>query len=232
MESVYLSDRQCRILPAGREAAIQMCIRAASFAPAETQDHLFQLKFTAKQLQRQSKKCQKDEATEKAKLKKAIQQGNMEGARIYAANAIRKKNESLNFLKLSSRIDGVASRVQTAVTMRKVTQSMAGVVKGMEKAMQTMNLEQISAVMDKFESQFEDLDVQTAYMDGAMSQTTAASMPQEQIDELMQQVADENGLELQMELPGAGKATLVGTATAEKEQDDLAERLARLRNPN
>lgn len=44
----------------------------------------------------------------------------MEGARIYASNAIRKKNESLNLLKLSSRIDAVASRVQTAITMRKV----------------------------------------------------------------------------------------------------------------
>ena len=44
----------------------------------------------------------------------------MEGARIYASNAIRKKNESLNLLRLSSRIDAVASRVQTAVTMRKV----------------------------------------------------------------------------------------------------------------
>lgn len=47
----------------------------------------------------------------------------MEGARIYASNAIRKKNEALNLLRLSSRIDATASRVQTAVTMRKVEQS-------------------------------------------------------------------------------------------------------------
>lgn len=44
----------------------------------------------------------------------------MEGARLHAANAIRKKNESLNLLRLSSRIDAVASRVQTAVTMHQV----------------------------------------------------------------------------------------------------------------
>ncbi len=47
-------------------------------------------------------------------------QGNNDGARIYASNAIRKKNESLNLLRLSSRIDAVASRVETAVTMRQV----------------------------------------------------------------------------------------------------------------
>lgn len=67
----------------------------------------------------------------------------MEGARIYAANAIRKKNEGLNLLRLSSRIDAVASRVQTAVTMRNVTMSMASVVKGMDKAMESMNLEKV-----------------------------------------------------------------------------------------
>ena len=50
----------------------------------------------------------------------AIQQQNTEGARIYASNAIRKKNEALNLLRLSSRIDAVASRIQTAVTMQKV----------------------------------------------------------------------------------------------------------------
>lgn len=50
----------------------------------------------------------------------ALQQGNTEGAKIYASNAIRKKNESLNLLRLSSRIDAVSSRVETAVTMRQV----------------------------------------------------------------------------------------------------------------
>jgi charged multivesicular body protein 1 len=49
-----------------------------------------------------------------------MEQGNTEGAKIYAENAIRKKNEELNFLRLASRIDAVASRVQTAVSMKSV----------------------------------------------------------------------------------------------------------------
>jgi hypothetical protein len=57
----------------------------------------------------------------------------MEGARIYAQNAIREKNQALNYLRLASRIDGVASRVEAAVRMKTVTRSMAGIVKGMDK---------------------------------------------------------------------------------------------------
>ena len=73
----------------------------------------------------------------------ALQQGNADGARIYAANSIRKKNEYLNLLRLASRVDAVASRVETAVTMRQVSGNMASVVKGMDKAMESMNLERV-----------------------------------------------------------------------------------------
>ncbi|GAA5803971.1 Snf7-domain-containing protein [Helicostylum pulchrum] len=197
------------------------------------ENQLFQLKFTAKQLNKQSKRCQKDETLEKNKLKKAIQDGNTEGARIYASNAIRKKNEALNLLKLSSRIDAVASRVQTAITMRKVSNSMAMVVRGMGRAMDTMNLEQISMVMDKFETQFEDLDVQTGYMEGAMAGTTTLNTPQDEVDSLMHQVADEHGLELNDTLNELEPSKVLNEPKQkEKEKDEdrlLTERLKALR---
>ena len=59
----------------------------------QLENTLFNLKFSAKSLVRESKKCEKAEKEEKAKLKKAIQKGNTEGARIYAENAIRNKNQ-------------------------------------------------------------------------------------------------------------------------------------------
>ena len=72
-----------------------------------------------------------------------LQLGNEEGARIYAANSIRLKTESLNMLRLASRIDAVRSRVETAVTMRKVTANMKGVVANMVNAMKTMDTEKV-----------------------------------------------------------------------------------------
>lgn len=76
-------------------------------------------------------------------LLQAIQQGHADIAKIYAQNAIRKQNEKLNLLRLGSRLDAVSSRVQTAVTMRSVTGSMTNVVKGMDTAMKSMDLEKV-----------------------------------------------------------------------------------------
>merc|ERR1719350_697867 len=81
----------------------------------------------------------------------------MEVAKIHAENAIRQKNQSLNFLRMSARVDATASRVQSAVATKKVSKSMEGVVKGMSAAMKTMNLEKISTLMDNFETCFEVL---------------------------------------------------------------------------
>jgi len=50
----------------------------------------------------------------------AISKGNMEGAKIHAENAIRQKNQALNYRRMSARIDAVAARVQTALTTKQV----------------------------------------------------------------------------------------------------------------
>ncbi|XP_055855815.1 charged multivesicular body protein 1b [Episyrphus balteatus] len=192
--------------------------------------HMFNLKFAVKDLERQSKRCEKEEKLEKAKAKKAIQKGNMDVARIHAENAIRQKNQAVNYLRMSARVDAVASRVQSALTTRKVTSSMAGVVKAMDAAMKGMNLEKISNLMEKFETQFEDLDVQSSVMENTMSDTTTTSVPQGDVDSLLQQVADEAGLELNMELPSGPQGSTIGASTqVSQEQDELSQRLARLR---
>lgn len=84
-------------------------------------EHLFNLKFAVKDLERQSKKCDKQEKQEKAKAKKAIANGNVDVARIHAENAIRQKTQKVNYLRMSARVDAVASRVQSALTTRNVS---------------------------------------------------------------------------------------------------------------
>lgn len=84
--------------------------------------------------------------------------------------------------------------------------------------------------MDKFETQFTDLDVQTSYLESTMSSTTATVTPQDEVDTLMSQVADEAGLEIQQELGGLkadGLADVVdkGKVAEKPEEDDrLTER--------
>ena len=183
------------------------------------QDTLFNLKFTAKQLGRNSKKAVKNEKAMKKKLKKAIEQGNVDGARIYAQNAIRHKNEALNMLRLQSRVEAVAARVQTAVDMSSVSKAMSGVVKGMNRALTggAMDIDKLTKVMDQFEKNSDDIEVRTAYMEGTMASSTATSTPEDEVDGLIKMVADENNLTLMDEFDKNGP---VGKKTAESNKEN------------
>eukprot|EP01012_Entosiphon_sulcatum_P029320 TRINITY_DN3570_c0_g1_i1.p1 TRINITY_DN3570_c0_g1~~TRINITY_DN3570_c0_g1_i1.p1 ORF type:complete len:208 (-),score=48.37 TRINITY_DN3570_c0_g1_i1:100-687(-) len=190
------------------------------------EDLLFNLKFTARGFGKSSLKCEKEEKAEKEKCRKAMEKGNLDGARIYAQNAIRKKNEALNYLRLQSRIDAVSSRLDTAIKMRTVSRSMAGVVRGMDKVLQTMDCDKISKIMDTFEQQFETMDVTANYMEDAIGQTTALTTPEDQVSDLMAQIADEHNLNVQVSLDrvSTGKVDPL-----QVQQDELSARLEKLK---
>lgn len=110
---------------------------------------------------------------------------------------------------------------------------MGQVVKALDKAVNTMDLQKISNVMEKFEGQFEDMDVRTSVMEDAMGAATTLSTPRDQVDLLIQQVADEAGLEISDQLANAGSIpSFIGTSssvTSSANEDQLTRRLAALR---
>ncbi|THU57173.1 hypothetical protein C4D60_Mb03t00720 [Musa balbisiana] len=158
-------------------------------------NQIMELKFTSKSLQRQSRKCEKDEKAEKLKVKKAIEKGNMDGARIYAENAIRKRTEQMNYLRLASRLDAVVARLDTQAKMQAIGKSMGSIVKSLDSALASGNLQKMSETMDQFERQFVNMEVQAEFMEGAMAGSTSLSTPETEVNSLMQQVADDYGLE-------------------------------------
>lgn len=193
-------------------------------------DQIFQLKFTSKSLVRQSKKCEKDEKAEKLKVKKAIEKGNMDGARIYAENAIRKRNEQLNYLRLASRLDAVVARLSTQSNMQTISKSMSGIVKALDNALALGNMQKISQTMDQFEQTFVNMEVQSEFVESAMAGSTSLSTPEDDVNSLMQQVADDYGLEVSVGLPQAASHAVPEKDTESVVEDDLSRRLAELKS--
>ena len=104
----------------------------------------------------------------------------------------------------------------------------------MEGALKSMDLEKISKVMEKFEEQFTDLDVRANVMESSMSSAMTLGTPQAQVDSLIKEVAEENGLEIMgvmADAPNALSDTPGAQSTRSKAaEEDLTNRLAALRN--
>jgi len=199
---------------------------------------LFQLRFASKQLDKQAAKAEKQQKVLLTKVKKELQLGpeRHEFAALHAESAIRKKNECLNYMRLSAKLDGVASRLKSAQAMQNMSKDLGRVTQALGGALKTMNLEQIAKVMDKFEGQFEDLDVHAQVMENSMGSAMSSTAPVDQVEALIKQVADENGLEVQAQLDAAraGSTPLPADSQAASSSstrdDELSKRLRALRD--
>ena len=170
------------------------------------------LVFQAKQLVRDSTKAEAECKKEKLKIKAAMEKGNADMAKIHAQNwyrlvlfgvlgeflqlslpvfdfcSIRHKSQATNYLKLSSRMDAVAQRISAAKKMQDMGVAMGSIVKSMGITIESMNVEQLSNVMDQFEKQFETLDIQAGVMDKAIESSTATATTEDEVNELMSMV--------------------------------------------
>lgn len=182
---------------------------------------VWDMKFQAKSLERLSKKAEKEEKKARAQCKKAITQGNKEGAEIYASNALRHKAESLQFLRLAAKIDGVASKLKSSQVQQSVANALGQMSGEMGKALETMDVMQIAQTMDTFERQLGELDTQGTMINATMA--GASTTPVDAVDALVQQVADEHGLEVGAAMPSAPVAAPTATAAAEPEPEAGAE---------
>lgn len=95
-------------------------------------------------------------------MKKSIEKGNIDGARIYALNSIRRRKEQLNYLRLASRLDAVVARLGTQSSCQAIGESMGSLVKSLDGVMSVGNMEKISQTMDKFEKVFVKMEVQAS----------------------------------------------------------------------
>lgn len=203
------------------------------------QEEIFNLRMTTKQLDRQAKKAEQEHNKEKLKVKKMIEDNKPDFARVYAETAIRKRNESLRYMKISAQLSGVASRMKAAQNVKENMKTMSKVNTALGSAMANMNLEKVQEVMDKFELASDKLDLTTTVMENSLEAGTASTNPTSQVNGLIQLVADEHQLDVtnmlsQMDGPATTapiNANRVGpSALPAHEEQSMEQRLAELRN--
>lgn len=225
------------------------------WAPA-TMDLLFGRRKTPEELLRQNQRAlnramreldrerQKLETQEKkiiADIKKMAKQGQMDAVRIMAKDLVRTRRYVRKFVLMRANIQAVSLKIQTL----KSNNSMAQAMKGVTKAMGTMNrqlkLPQIQKIMMEFERQAEIMDMKEEMMNDAIDDAMGDEEDEEESDAVVSQVLDELGLSLTDELsnlPSTGGSLSVAASGKKAEaaasalvdaDADLEERLKNLR---
>ncbi|XP_066230816.1 charged multivesicular body protein 2a isoform X2 [Saccopteryx leptura] len=196
-----------------------------------------------RELDRERQKLETQEKKIIADIKKMAKQGQMDAVRIMAKDLVRTRRYVRKFVLMRANIQAVSLKIQTL----KSNNSMAQAMKGVTKAMGTMNrqlkLPQIQKIMMEFERQAEIMDMKEEMMNDAIDDAMGDEEDEEESDAVVSQVLDELGLSLTDELsnlPSTGgslsvaasgkKAEAAASASALVDADaDLEERLKNLR---
>ena len=86
-------------------------------------DLTFEMKHTAKSLDKQAQKVEANMKKEEAKVISLMNSGNHEAARISAEGIIRMKGEALNWRRMAAQMGAVAQKLETAERTKNISES-------------------------------------------------------------------------------------------------------------
>lgn len=192
-------------------------------------------------LDRERGKMEQQEKKVIADIKKMAKQGQMDAVKIMAKDLVRTRRYVKKFILMRANIQAVSLKIQTLRSNNAMAQAMKGVTRAMQTMNRQLKLPQIQKIMMEFEKQSEIMDMKEEMMNDAIDDAMGDEDDEEETDAIVGQVLDELGLQMADELSGlpstatsmkAGpsKAPAAEAAAAGGGADDNADLEARLEN--
>merc|ERR1719190_266283 len=138
--------------------------------------------------------------------------GQMDAVRIMAKDLVRTRRYVKKFMLMRANIQAVSLKIQTLKSQNAMAQAMKGVTKAMQTMNKQMKLPEIQKIMMEFEKQTEIMDMKEEMMSDVIDD---AMGDEEDSDAIVTQVLDELGLQLTDNLaavPGAPVGSLAPAA--------------------
>ena len=181
-------------------------------------DTMFEFKMMAKSMSKESANAEKQSKSLVEKVKKCIAKGDYEQAKVAASDAIRQKNMVRRYRVLSSKIDTVAQRLKTAYQNQRLTEQMQNLTQQLLGAGNVMDIVKMTETMSNFEKLFDDLDINSNMMDQVFDNVNAGTVNENEVNQLIGQIAQQNGMKLSDEFDGVqlGEANNVEQQPAEQ----------------
>ena len=191
-------------------------------------DLTFEMKHTAKSLDKQAVKIESSMKKEETKVVNLMNSGNHEAARISAEGIIRMKGEALNYRRMAARMGAVAQKLEAADRTKNISESIKKSVPIIQKGLRQMEKIGISKAINEFDQVFEELDVKTDSMNTALDGVYSSTIDQNSVEGYMKQLQDSQAIDMGGGLAAASNKSLAGTGKVKEDEDDLMSRLKNL----
>ena len=192
-------------------------------------DLTFEMKFTAKSLDKQAAKVEGNMKKEEQKVIQLMNAGNHDAARISAEGIIRMKGEALNCRRMAAQMGAVAQKLEAADRTKNISTSIKNSVPIIQRGLKQMEKIGISKAVAEFDQVFEELDVKADSMNTALDGVYSSTIDQGNVETLMKQLQESQANEMENNMGNAPSTNLAGQDKSKVKNDD-DDLMARLRN--
>ncbi|ORC91740.1 charged multivesicular body protein 2A [Trypanosoma theileri] len=183
---------------------------------------------TIREIDRERNKLQTQERKIVMDMKRMAKQDQIDSVRIMARDLVRTRKYQQKMYRMRTQIQGVALRIQTMQSTGQMATAMKGVAKAMRSMNNKMNIPEMQRVMREFEKQNEMMGMKEEMMNDAIDDVMDDEGEEEDETELeIQKVMDEVGLEFKSKV-GVTDASLPSYQQQQGEEEDDKELDARL----
>lgn len=147
-------------------------------------------------LDRERMKMEQQEKKIIADIKKMAKEGQMDAVKIMAKDLVRTRRYVKKFMLMKANIQAVSLKIQTLKSQNTMAEAMKGVTKAMQSMNRQLNLPQIQKILQDFEKQSEIMDMKEEMINEAMDDAMEDEGDEEETDAVVNQVLDELGLQL------------------------------------
>uniref|UniRef100_A0A914N932 Charged multivesicular body protein 2a n=2 Tax=Meloidogyne incognita group TaxID=654580 RepID=A0A914N932_MELIC len=117
-----------------------------------------------------------------------------------AKDLVRTRQHVKKFIMMKANIQAVALKVQTLKSQDAMAQAMKGVTRAMRSMNRQLNLPQIQKIMSDFERQSEIMEMKEEMMSDAIDDAMGEGDEEEETEQVVQQVLDELGIQMSEDL--------------------------------
>ncbi|CAJ1027956.1 Snf7, putative [Leishmania lindenbergi] len=177
-----------------------------------------QLDRTCRDLDRERTKLSTQERQILMEMKKMAKQDQVDAVRIMARDLVRTRKYNQKMYRMRTQIQGVSLRIQTMQSSVQMADAMKGVTKAMRSMNNKMNIPEMQKIMREFEKQNEMMGMKEDMMNDAVDEVMDDDgMEEEETEQEIQKVMDEAGLEFRT------KVGVTDTALPQKSTETQAD---------
>uniref|UniRef100_A0A1D1YPB1 Vacuolar protein sorting-associated protein 2 1 n=1 Tax=Anthurium amnicola TaxID=1678845 RepID=A0A1D1YPB1_9ARAE len=186
-------------------------------SPAELlRENKRMLDKSIREIERERQGLQAQEKKLIVEIKKTVKQGQMGAVKIMAKDLIRTRHQITKFYALKSQLQGVSLKIQTLKSTQAMGEAMKGVTKAMGQMNRRMNLPSLQKIMQEFERQNEKMEMVTEVMGDAIDDALEGDEEETETEELVSQVLDEIGIDINEQLVKAPSSAVAAPAAPNK----------------